>query len=149
MKPGRRIAFDFGDVRIGVAVTDPSGILSTPLSFLENAEESLVANMSSLYEEYQPIYTAIGLPSHLSGSESQKSKSVSDFAAKVSEITENPIYFIDERLTTVSASRTLREAGLNSKASKGEIDSMAAVAILDSALNQERIQGEPMNRYMK
>ena len=149
MKPGRRIAFDFGDVRIGVAVTDPSGILSTPLIFLENSEESLFGNMSSLYEEYQPIYTAIGFPSHLSGGESQKSKSVSDFAAKVSEITENPIYFIDERLTTVSASRTLREAGLNAKTSKGEIDSMAAVAILDSALNQERIQGEPMNRYTK
>jgi putative Holliday junction resolvase len=149
MKPGRRIAFDFGDVRIGVAVTDPSGILSTPLSFLENAEESLSANISSLYDEYQPIYTAIGFPSHLSGGESQKSKSVSEFASKVSEITENPIYFIDERLTTVSASRTLREAGLNSKNSKGEIDSMAAVAILDSALNQERIQGEPMNRYTK
>jgi putative Holliday junction resolvase len=149
MKPGRRIAFDFGDVRIGVAVTDPSGILSTPLSFLENAEESLSANMSSLYDEYQPIYTAIGFPSHLSGGESQKSKSVSEFAAKVSAISENPIYFIDERLTTVSASRTLREAGLNSKTSKSEIDSMAAVAILDSALNQERIQGQPMNRYTK
>ena len=149
MKPGRRIAFDFGDVRIGVAVTDPSGILATPLNFLENSEASLSANMTSLYDEYQPIYTAIGFPSHLSGSESQKSKSVSEFAAKVSEITENPIYFIDERLTTVSASRTLREAGLNSKSSKGEIDSMAAAAILDSALNQERIQGEPMNRYSK
>ena len=149
MKPGRRIAFDFGDVRIGVAVTDPSGILSTPLNFLENSEASLSANMASLYDEYQPIYTAIGFPSHLSGGESQKSKSVSEFAAKVSEITENPIYFIDERLTTVSASRTLREAGLNSKTSKGEIDSMAAAAILDSALNQERIQGEPMNRYIK
>jgi putative holliday junction resolvase len=149
MKPGRRIAFDFGDVRIGVAITDPSGILSTPLSFLENAEEILTANISTLYDEYQPIYTAIGFPSHLSGGESQKSKSVSEFAAKLSEITENPIYFIDERLTTVSASRALREAGLNSKTSKGEIDSMAAVAILDSALNQERIQGEPMNRYSK
>ena len=149
MKPGRRIAFDFGDVRIGVAVTDLSGILSTPLNFLENSEESLSANMASLYDEYQPIYTAIGFPSHLSGGESQKSKSVSEFAAKVSEITENPIYFIDERLTTVSASRTLREAGFNSKTAKGEIDSMAAAAILDSALNQERIQGEPMNRYTK
>jgi putative Holliday junction resolvase len=64
-------------------------------------------------------------------------------------LNENPIYLIDERLTTVSASRALREAGLNSKSSKSEIDSMAAVAILDSALNQERIQGEPMNRYLK
>ena len=149
MKPGRRIAFDFGDVRIGVAVSDPSGILATPLNFLENSEASLFSNLRSLYDEYQPIYTAIGFPSHLSGGESQKSKSVSEFAARVSEITENSIYFIDERLTTVSASRTLREAGFNSKTAKGEIDSMAAAAILDSALNQERIQGEPMNRFTK
>lgn len=149
MKPGRRIAFDFGDVRIGVAVTDASGILATPLRFLQNSEASLLSGIASLYQEFQPIYTAIGFPSHLSGVESQKSKSVSDFAAKVSEITENPIYLIDERLTTVSASRSLREAGLNSKSSKNEIDSMAAAAILESALNQERIQGEPMNRYMK
>jgi len=149
MKPGRRIAFDFGDVRIGVAVTDPSGILATPLRFLQNSEANLISEISSLYQEYQPIYTAIGFPSHLSGVESQKSKSVSDFAAKVIKITENPIYLIDERLTTISASRSLREAGLNSKSSKNEIDSMAAAAILESALNQERIQGEPMNRYMK
>jgi len=149
MKPGRRIAFDFGDVRIGVAVTDASGILATPLRFLQNSDESLISEIPLLYDEYKPIYTAIGFPSHLSGVESQKSKSVSDFAAKVSEITENPIYLIDERLTTVSASRSLREAGLNSKSSKNEIDSMAAAAILESALNQERIQGEPMNRYMK
>ena len=149
MKPGRRIAFDFGDVRIGVAVTDASGILATPLRFLQNSEESLISEISLLYDEYKPIYTAIGFQSHLSGSESQKSKSVTEFAARISGVNENPIYLIDERLTTVSASRTLREVGLNSKSSKGEIDSMAAVAILDSALNQERIQGEPMNRYTK
>ena len=149
MKPGRRIAFDFGDVRIGVAVTDASGILATPLRFLQNSDESLISEISSLYDEYMPIYTAIGFPSHLSGSESQKSESVTEFASRISALNENPIYLIDERLKTVSASRTLREAGLNSKSSKSEIDSMAAVAILDSALNQERIQGEPMNRYLK
>jgi putative Holliday junction resolvase len=147
MKPGRRIAFDFGDVRIGVAVTDASGILATPLSFLQNSEDSLMSEISSLYNEYQPIYTVIGFPSHLSGSESQKSRSVSEFAARISRLNANPIYLIDERLTTVSASRTLREAGLNSKSAKNEIDSMAAAAILESALNQERIQGEPMNRF--
>lgn len=147
MKPGRRIAFDFGDVRIGVAVTDASGILATPLSFLQNSEDSLMSEISSLYNEYQPIYTVIGFPSHLSGSESQKSRSVSEFAVRISRLNANPIYLIDERLTTVSASRTLREAGLNSKSAKNEIDSMAAAAILESALNQERIQGEPMNRF--
>ncbi|MEJ6574558.1 MAG: Holliday junction resolvase RuvX [Actinomycetes bacterium] len=147
MKPGRRIAFDFGDVRIGVAVTDPSGILATPLNFILNSEESLNRDLMDLFEEYHPLYTAIGSPIHLSGNESTKSAGVAKFAQQISNISRVPIYLIDERLTTVSASRTLREAGRNSKSAKNEIDSMAAAAILDSALNQERIQGEPMNRY--
>ena len=147
MKPGRRIAFDFGDVRIGVAVTDPSGILASPLNFIPNLEETLAPDLQALYGEYDPLYTAIGFPLHLSGEASAKSESVSVFAKKISEISKAPIYLIDERLTSVSANRTLREAGLNSKTAKSEIDSMAAKAILDSALNQERIQGEPMNRF--
>jgi putative Holliday junction resolvase len=147
MKPGRRIAFDFGDVRIGVAVTDPSGILASPLNFIPNVDENVTQDLQDLYSEYQPIYTAIGFPLHLSGEASAKSESVSVFARKISEISKAPIYLIDERLTSVSANRTLREAGLNSKTAKSEIDSMAAKAILDSALNQERIQGEPMNRF--
>lgn len=147
MKPGRRIAFDFGDVRIGVAITDISGILASPLDHIPNFPEKLRSDLSELYEEYNPIYTVIGFPLHLSGSESAKSNSVTQFAALVNEISRNPIYFIDERMTTVSASRTLREAGLNSKSAKDKIDSMAATAILDSALNQERIQGAPINRF--
>ena len=147
MQPGRRIAFDYGDVRIGVAITDTSGILATPLEFLTNSAELLRTDLINVYENYLPIYTAVGYPLHLSGSESVKSASVTKFAQLISEISPAPIYLIDERMTTVSASRTLRDAGLNAKAAKGEIDSMAAVAILDSALNQERIQGEPMNRF--
>ena len=147
MQPGRRIAFDYGDVRIGVAITDSSGILATPLEFLTNSPDQLRTDLINLYEIYVPIYTAVGYPLHLSGSESAKSVSVTKFAELITEISPAPIYLIDERMTTVSASRTLRDAGLNAKSAKGEIDSMAAVAILDSALNQERIQGEPMNRF--
>ena len=146
MQPGRRIAFDYGDVRIGVAITDSSGILATPLEFLSNSPEQLRTDLINVFETYLPIYTAVGYPLHLSGSESAKSVSVTKFAELITEISPAPIYLIDERMTTVSASRTLRDAGLNAKSAKGEIDSMAAVAILDSALNQERIQGEPMNR---
>jgi len=147
MQPGRRIAFDYGDVRIGVAVTDSSGIIATPLEFLTNSPEQLRNDLINVYETYLPIYTAVGYPLHLSGTESAKSVSVTKFAELITEISPAPIYLIDERMTTVSASRTLREAGLNAKSAKSEIDSMAAVAILDSALNQERIQGEPMNRF--
>lgn len=147
MQTGRRIAFDYGDVRIGVAISDASGILATPLDFLGNDPTRLCSDLVTLYESYEPIYTAIGYPIHLSGNQSAKSETVSIFAQLISELTSSPIYLIDERMTTVSAGRALREAGLNSKSSKGEIDSMAAVAILDSALNQERIQGNPVNRF--
>jgi putative Holliday junction resolvase len=147
MKPGRRIAFDFGDVRIGVAVTDLSGILASPLDFITNSQVNLSRDVLALYEEYNPLYTAIGFPVHLSGNSSEKSTSVIKFAEYLSEFTEAPIYLIDERLTSVSAHRTLREAGFNAKSAKSEIDSMSAAAILESALNQERLQGEPMNRF--
>ena len=147
MKPGRRIAFDFGDVRIGVAVTDLSGILATPLDFISNSDQNLLQDLHALYEEYNPIYTAIGFPIHLSGNISEKSVRVTKFAQQVSGITHAPIYLIDERLTTVSADRAMIEANINSKTARNEVDSMAATAILESALNQERIQGEPMNRF--
>ena len=148
MISGRRIAFDFGDVRIGVAVSDRSGLLATPLDYLLNKSESLQIELKSLFQEYEPIYIAIGFPIHLSGDESTKSLSVRDFAKEVGELIDCPIYLIDERMTTVSASRTLRESGLNSRTAKSEIDSAAAAAILDSALNQERLQGVPMNRFL-
>ncbi len=147
MQRGRRIAFDFGDVRIGVAVTDPSGILASPLAYLPNSQGALQSELKRLYQEYDPIYTAIGFPIHLSGAEGEKSRAVKGFAELIQTITTSPIYLIDERMTTVSANRTLREAGHDSKSSKEQIDSMAATAILESALNQERIQGEPMNRF--
>ena len=147
MRPGRRIAFDFGDVRIGVAITDSSGILASPLDLIENTADKLRSDLVELFERYDPIYTAIGFPLHLSGNESAKSESVRQFAALISEITSKPIYLIDERMTTVSASRVLRDAGVNSKSAKNEIDSMAATGILESALNQERIQGAPIKCF--
>ncbi len=147
MKPGRRIGFDFGDVRIGVACSDQSGVLASPLEFLVNGEGNLEVKISELFAQFEPLYIAIGFPIHLSGKESEKSKSVTKFAELISTLTKAPIYLIDERMTTVSASRILREAGHNSKSARSEIDSAAAAAILDSALNQERLQGEPMNRF--
>jgi putative Holliday junction resolvase len=147
MKPGRRIGFDFGDVRIGVAVSDQSGLLASPLDFLPNNSGEVNEKIAELLSVYDPIYIAIGYPLHLSGNESAKSESVSGFARDISNLTEAPIYLIDERMTTVSANRSLREAGHNSKSARGEVDSVAAAAILESALNQERIQGQPLNRF--
>lgn len=134
MERGRRIAFDYGDIRIGVAICDPDGILATPLDFLESRHPKLLTQISALLNEYEPIAIFLGLPKHLSGQDGVAVDKVKAFAARIGEITDTPITFIDERLSTVDAQRRLREAGKNSKQSRGLVDSMAAVAILESGL---------------
>ena len=73
---------------------------------------------------------------------------MANFVQELRVISALPIYGVDERLTTVSAARTLKEQGKNSKQAKSEIDQVAAAAILESALNQERVNGEPLNRIL-
>lgn len=138
MERGRRIAFDYGDARIGVAICDPDGILSTPLPFLDAKHPKLIKHIEALCEEYEPIAIYLGQPKHLSGSEGVAIEKVRNFAASLAEKFSLPIIYIDERLSTVDAQRRLREAGKNSKESKSLIDSMAAVAILEGGLARER-----------
>ena len=137
MQRGRRIAFDFGDTRIGVAICDPDGILATPLPFLDAKHPKLKVHLAALFDEYSPIAIYVGLPIHLSGDEGVAVSKVRDFAATIESLISVPISFIDERLSTVGAARKLREAGKNSKDSRTLIDSMAAVSILESGLANE------------
>jgi len=142
MQRGRRLAFDYGDVRIGVAVSDPEGIIASPQEFVSN-DDNLETVLSRLLSDAEPLYIVIGLPLHLHGGASAKSDAVRIFAAQVRAICDAPIYFVDERLSTVSAARSLRDSGKDAKASKGLIDSAAAAGILESALQAERSQGAP------
>lgn len=137
MQRGRRIAFDYGDSRIGVAVCDPDGILATPLPFLDARHPKLVANIKRLFDEFEPISIYLGLPKHMSGEDGEAVAKVKEFAALLSEITPIEIVFIDERLSTVDAHRKLRESGKNAQESKLLVDSMAAVAILEGGLARE------------
>ncbi len=143
MEQGRRIAFDYGDVRIGVAASDRSGILASPYMTLMAGSDELDMDLTVLFEELDPIYIAIGMPKNLSGAGSAKIDSVIAFAHRIRAITPAKIYFIDERLTTVSAARTLKESGRSTREARSEIDAMAATTILESALNNERLQGAP------
>lgn len=138
MERGRRIAFDYGDARIGVAICDPDGILATPLPFLDARHPKLLKNIEALISEYQPIAIYLGEPKHLSGSDGSSLEKVRRFAEILQEKFTLPIIFVDERLTTVDAQRRLREAGRKVKDSKSLIDSMSAVGILESGLNRER-----------
>lgn len=134
MERGRRIAFDFGDSRIGVAVCDPDAILCSPLPFLDARHPRLKSMILALISEHQPVHIYLGLPRLLSGESGTAVDKVRDFAALIAEITEVDISFVDERLSTVSAQRKLHEAGKNSKESRLLIDSMAAVSILEGGL---------------
>ena len=141
MKPGRRLAFDYGQVRIGVAASDFSGLIASPIATLQAQSSDLTAQLVTLLTQYEPIYLVVGQPKHLSGNQSATMESVRSFAELLRTLSAAPIHFIDERLSTVPAARTLRNAGGNAKTSKSQIDAMAAVAILESALDKERLSG--------
>ncbi len=138
MQRGRRIAFDYGDARIGVAASDQDSILVSPLTTLAAASRNLLKEIAIIFEEISPIQIYVGKPTNLSGVDSTATSKVLNFVEDLKKITETPIILIDERMSTVSASRSLREAGLDSKKSKSIIDMAAAVAILEFAITIEK-----------
>lgn len=134
---GRRLAFDYGDVRIGVALSDASGLLATPYGVILTMQDPLTA-IRKIVEEFEPIYFAVGIPRHLSGNPSAKMDSVEEFITTLESNFSIPIVRIDERLSTISAARSLRDSGKNAKDSKSLIDAAAAATILEIALAQEK-----------
>jgi putative Holliday junction resolvase len=138
MKRGRRIAFDYGDVRIGVAVSDSDSILSSPLTTLKATDKNLNHLISQIFSEINPVAIYVGRPALLSGKDGSASEKASEFVAQLATITTVPIEMIDERMSTISAARNLRDAGRNAKESKESIDMAAAVAILDFAIEIEK-----------
>ena len=138
MQRGRRIAFDYGDVRIGVAVSDPDSILSSPLTTLKTTDKTLVKQISEILADIEPVTIYVGRPALLSGNDGAATEKANTFVALLRTISEVPIEMIDERMSTISAARNLRDAGRNSKDSKNSIDMAAAVAILDFAIEIEK-----------
>jgi putative Holliday junction resolvase len=138
MRRGRRIAFDYGDVRIGVAASDPDSILSSPLTTLKTTDKNLSKQILQIFTEIEPVTIYVGRPALLSGLDGSATDKVSEFVALLATLTQVPIEMIDERLSTISAARSLRDAGRNAKQSKDAIDMAAAVAILDFALDIEK-----------
>jgi len=141
MQRGRRIAFDYGDVRIGVAVCDPDGILATPLTTLKASDNKLKFQIAQIVTEYEPIHIYVGKPSHMDGRESESAVKAENFARELGEMTSCPVTLIDERLSTVSATRRMRDSGVNVKDARASIDQAAAVEILNFALEIEKNKG--------
>jgi putative Holliday junction resolvase len=107
MLRGRRIAFDYGDVRIGVALCDPDAILSSPLTTLQSKSKDLFTQIVSILEEHQPIMIFIGKPTLLSGLSGEAVQKVEEFVSTMEKHTDIEILLVDERLSTVSAMKNL------------------------------------------
>ncbi len=138
MLRGRRIAFDYGDVRIGVAISDPDSILASPLTTLSSGDPKLFTQISELLAEHEPIAIYVGEPLNLSGQASSSAQKAVAFAEKLHSQFGIPVTMIDERLSTVSATSAMRQSGLNAKDARSKIDMAAAVAILEQGLAIEK-----------
>jgi putative Holliday junction resolvase len=136
---GRRIAFDYGDVRIGVAISDPDAILATPVTVLQAKGPHLISELTAIFAEYEPVSVFIGEPRHMSGQSGDSVAKAKAFGNLLAETFGISVTYVDERLSSVSAQKKLRDAGLNTRDSKKIIDAMAAVAILEQGLAIEKL----------
>jgi putative holliday junction resolvase len=147
---GRRIGVDVGQVRVGIAMSDPDGILASPLVTLARdltAKDGVmptdIGQISRLVIEHECVAVIVGLPIRLSGQEGLASASVRSYAALLSDaIRPVPIAFADERMSTVVASRRLAERGVKGKRQRAVVDQAAAVEILQGWLEAHRRQHE-------
>jgi len=136
---GRRIAFDYGDVRIGVAISDPDAILASPLTVLQAQSPQLISELTKIFSEYEPVSVFIGEPKHMSGESGDSVAKAKAFGGLLAETFGISVTYVDERLSSVSAQKKLQDAGLNTRESKKIIDAMAAVAILEQGLAVEKL----------
>ncbi|HEU4675328.1 MAG TPA: Holliday junction resolvase RuvX [Motilibacteraceae bacterium] len=147
VRRGVRLGVDVGTVRIGVAASDPSALLATPLETVRRGRGD-VDRVVALAAEREVLEVVVGLPRHLSGAEGASAGDARTFAAALARrLAPVPVRLVDERLSTVTAQRGLRESGLTGKRAartrRDVVDQAAAVVILQSALDAERGSGRP------
>lgn len=138
---GVRLGIDPGDARIGVARSDPSGSLATPVETVPRGDGDL-ARLREIVVEHEAIRVYVGLPRSLSGSEGPAAERVRAFAQELAALIDPvAVHLQDERLTTVSAEAMLRDRGRKGQKRRAVVDQAAAVLILQSALDRERATG--------
>jgi putative Holliday junction resolvase len=150
---GRRLGVDVGKVRVGVAVSDPDGILATPLVTIPRdmgveqkgaAADSVpadIAELARLVTEHEAVQVVVGLPVRLNGAEGAAAIDIRAYADRLARAVGHvPIVLADERMSTVVATRRLAERGVRGKRQRAVVDQAAAVEILQSWLDAQRRQ---------
>ena len=137
---GRRLGVDAGSVRVGVAISDPDGILATPLVTLHrDPDGGDLAELVGLVREHEVVEVVVGLPRSLSGRTGVAAEQAMAYAEQLRQrVAPVPVWLADERLTTVVASRTLSQQGVRGKRQRAVVDQAAAVLILQGWLDGGR-----------
>jgi putative Holliday junction resolvase len=138
---GRRLGVDVGTVRIGVATSDPDGILATPVETVRRDRSNKhLRRLAQLADELEAVEVVVGLPRTLADRSGPSATDAIELAEQLARrIAPTPVRLSDERLTTVSAQRSLRDAGVRAKGQRAMIDQAAAVGILQNWLDQRRV----------
>ncbi len=149
MRPGARLSIDVGSVRVGVARSDPDALVATPVATLARragpdpaAGGDDLDAIATLVEDLAVVEVVVGLPLRLAGGEGSAAAAARRYAEVVARrVAPVPVRLVDERLTTVTATRSLRDAGRGQRSQRQVVDQVAAVVILQAALDAERSSG--------
>lgn len=142
-EPGVRLGVDVGLVRVGVAVSDPAGVLAVPLTTVARRPGDL-ARLAQLVTERGAVEVVVGLPRSLSGADGPAAAAARDYASRLAAlIAPVPVRLVDERFSTVVADRALRGSGVRggARGRRRVIDQAAAAVILQAALDAKRVGG--------
>ena len=140
---GRLLAIDWGTQRIGLALTDESQTVATPLTTLTRraGKRFPLKRLIDLIEEHRPLGILFGLPLSSEGAETETTQAIRVLAQKLYELTKLPVMLWDERMSTARALRAIREQGGTVRGRKQEVDALAAAVLLQHFLASRRPPG--------
>ena len=134
----RVLALDIGSVRVGIAVSDASARVATPVCVLPASEVlGHAKSFQRVLDDWEPNVLLCGLPTSLDGEEGPQAHNIRSFARTVGEHCNLAVHFADERLSSVQAKRSLREKGLSERKMRGKVDMIAASLFLQAWLDQQ------------
>ncbi|TQJ32177.1 Holliday junction resolvase RuvX [Microbacterium sp. SLBN-146] len=139
---GIRLGIDVGKARIGVARCDPDGLLATPVETVARDEEA-IGRIRTLASDLEAFEILVGLPLNMRGEDTPSTTDARDFASQLAAGATIPVRLVDERLSTVSAHAALRQSGRSQRSSRSIVDQVAAVVLLQQALDVEKSTGRP------
>lgn len=139
---GVRLGIDVGRARVGVARCDPDGMLAVPVETVQRNDQS-IDRILAIADEYDLLEFVVGLPVNMQGADTASTTDAREFAAALQQRSGAQVRLVDERLSTVTAHAALRSSGRSQKKSRSIVDQVAAVVLLQQAIDTEKSTGNP------